>query len=67
MKYAIKVCLDGKDDWMYITEPTNSSMSLHQSDLVPIIFEDEESAEKIAIIWRLEGKEDNVKVVEYES
>jgi len=62
MKYAIKVCLDGKDDWMYITEPTK-----HQSDLVPMIFEDEESAEKIAIIWRLEGKEDKVKVVEYES
>ena len=42
MKYAIKVCLDGKNDWMYITEPTK-----HQSDLVPMIFEDKESAEMV--------------------
>ena len=42
MKYAIKVCLDGKNDWMYITEPTK-----HQSDLVTMIFEDKESAEMV--------------------
>ena len=61
MRYAIKVCLDGKDDWLYITEYTKNCM-----DLRPILFDDEESAENYAITWRLEGKADNVKVVEYE-
>ena len=61
MKYAIKVCLDGKDDWMYITEYTRNCM-----DLVPVLFDDEESAENYAISWRLEGKADNVKVEKYD-
>jgi hypothetical protein len=61
MKYAIKVCLDGKDDWLYITEYTRDCM-----DLVPVLFDDIESAENFAITWRLEGKADNVKVVEYD-
>ena len=61
MKYAIKVCLDGKDDWLYITEYTRNCM-----DLVPVLFDDEESAENYAIIWRIEGKADMVKVVEYD-
>ena len=35
-------------------------------DLVPVLFDDEESAENYAIIWRIEGKADMVKVVEYD-
>ena len=58
MKYAVKVIFDG--DWLYVTEHTSSCMNL-----VPIIFDNEEAAENFAIIWRLEGKADNVKVVEY--
>jgi hypothetical protein len=61
MKYAIKVCLDGKDDWLYVTERTRNCM-----DLVPVLFDDEESAENYAISWRLEGKADMVKVVNYD-
>ena len=61
MKYAIKVCLDGKDDWLYITEYTRNCM-----DLVPVLFDDEESAENYAITWRLEGKADMVKVEKYD-
>ena len=62
MKYAIKVCLDNKDNWLYITEYTR-----HCMELVPVTFDDIESAENYAITWRLEGKADNVKVVEYAS
>ena len=61
MKYAIKVCLDGKDEWLYVTEYTRNCM-----DLVPVLFDDEESAENYAIILRIEGKADMVKVVEYD-
>ena len=61
MKYAIKVCIDGKDDWLYITESNRNCM-----DLRPVLFDDEESAENYAITWRLEGKAHYVKVVEYE-
>ena len=60
MKYAIKVNL-AIDDWIYVTEYTRDCM-----DLVPMIFDDIESAENFAITWRLEGKADNVKVVEYD-
>ena len=60
MKYAIKVNL-AVDDWIYVTEYTR-----HCMDLVPMIFDDIESAENFAITWRLEGKADNVKVVEYD-
>ena len=61
MKYAIKVNL-AVDDWIYITEHTR-----HCMELVPVTFDDIESAENFAITWRLEGKADNVKVVEYAS
>ena len=61
--YAIMVCLDvDNDDWLYITEHTKNCM-----DLQPVLFDDEESAENYAITWRLEGKADMVKVVEYAS
>ena len=62
MKYAIKVCLDvDNDDWIYITEHTRNCM-----DLVPVLFDDEESAENYAITWRLEGKANMVKVEKYD-
>jgi len=61
MKYAIKVCLDPEnDDWLYITERTQNCM-----DLRLVLFDDEENAENYAITWRLEGKAEMVKVVEY--
>ena len=59
--YAIMVCLDGKDDWLYITEHTKNCM-----DLRPVLFDLEEDAENYAITWRLEGKAEYVKVVSYE-
>ena len=55
------VCLDGKDDWLYITERTTNCV-----DLQPVLFDLEEDAENYAITWRLEGKAHYVKVVKYD-
>ena len=61
MKYAIKVCIDSdNDDWLYITERKTNC-----TELQPVLFDLEEDAENYAITWRLEGKADMVKVVEY--
>ena len=59
--YAIMVCLDGKDDWIYITESND-----HCWDIRPLLFEDAETALEYARPWVIEGKEDNVVVVSYE-
>ena len=59
--YAIMVCLDGKDDWIYVTEQTDNCW-----ELMPELYETFEQAEQAASVWRLKGKETNVKVVSYE-
>lgn len=59
--YAIMICLDGKDDWIFVTEQTE-----HCWDLKPMLFEDPELALTYARTFEVEGKERNVKVVSYE-
>ncbi len=58
-KYAIKLySLDG--DFIWITEDTD-----HCMDLRVQLFDTREDADKFADIWKVRGKEDMVKVVEY--
>ena len=54
IKYAIKVKMS-YDDWMYVTG----------SDGKPVTYLSSEAAEDMAEVWRLTGKEGNVKVVVY--
>lgn len=61
MKYAVMVCLDGKDDWLYITEDTGKC----DFDLQPVLFDTEDEADSFATAWRLSGAEKSVKVIEY--
>ena len=56
------VCLDGKDDWIYVTKQTE-----HCWDLSPVLFDDVHTALDYARAFEIEGKEHNVKVVSYES
>jgi len=56
------VCLDGKDDWIYVTE----YKSPWDFDLRPLLFEDVNAALDVARTFEVEGKEHNVKVVSYE-
>ena len=59
MKYAVMVCFDGKDDWVYVTEQS-------LDNIMPIVYDTSELAEEAAEIWRLPGKACNVKVVTYD-
>ena len=61
--YAVMVCLDGKDDWIYVTE----YKSPWDFDLRPVLFDTEDEADSFASAWRLKGKETNAKVVKYEN
>ena len=56
------ICLDGKDDWIFVTEQTE-----HCWDLKPMLFEDAIEALSYAKTFEVEGKAHNVKVVSYES
>jgi len=61
MMYAVMICLDGQDDWIYVTET-----GAHNSyDLEVKIFATEQQAERHADVWRVTGKEHQVRVVEY--
>ena len=60
-QWAIMVCLDGKDDWIYITEQTE-----HCWDIKPLLFDDVHEALDAAEQWVVPGKESNVTVVNYE-
>ena len=63
MMYAVMICLDGHDDWIYVTET-----GAHNSyDLEVKLFATAEQAESHADVWRLSGKEHQVRVVEYET
>jgi len=59
--YAIMIRM-GDDDWIYVTEQTDNCW-----DLMPELYETFEQAEQAADVWRLKGKEMNVKVVKYEN
>jgi len=60
--YAIMVCLDGKDDWIFVTKDTGRC----DWNLEPMLFEDVHAALEVADTFAIEGKEHNVKVVSYE-
>lgn len=45
-KYAIKVMLS-KDDWIYLTEPSESTMF----EVKPVLFNSRQEAEEHAKIW----------------
>ena len=62
-KWAIMVCLDGKDDWIFVTENTGSC---DMFDLRPLLFDDINVALEYATTFTIEGKERNVKVVNYD-
>ena len=56
------VCLDGKDDWIFVTEDTSKC---DMWDLRPVLFEDINDALEYATSFAVEGKEHNVKVISY--
>ena len=58
-KWAIKIRM-GDDDWIYVTEQTDNCW-----DLRLVLYKTFEQAEQAASVWRLKGKEINVKVVSY--
>ena len=59
--YAVMICLDGKDDWIYVTEDTGKC----DWNLQPVLFDTEDEAESFTTAWRVAGAEKSVKVVEY--
>jgi hypothetical protein len=60
--FAIMVCLDGKDDWIFVTEDTGKCDWI----LKPMLFEDVETAFEYAEGFTLHGKEQNIRVVSYD-
>ena len=62
MSYAVMVCLDGKDDWIYITKQTNQQ---HCWNLQPELFEDAYEAMQFAQVFQIPDKPQNVMVVDY--
>jgi len=56
------VCLDGKDDWIFVTEDSGKC----DWNLKPKLFEDVHEAMEFANSWAIPGKEENVKVVSYD-
>ena len=61
MKYAIKLNLDGDNDWIYVTEDTGKC----DFNLIVKTFSSKDEADQYAEIFRLKGKESNVQVVTY--
>ena len=53
------VCLDGKDDWIYITEQSEDF------DLHPLLFDDASEALEAAQSWQKTDAPENVMVVDY--
>jgi len=60
--FAIMICLDGKDDWIFVTEDTGKCDWV----LKPILFDDVETAFEYAEAFTVQGKEGNIKVVSYD-
>ena len=61
-KWAVMVCLDGKDDWIFVTEDTKGDCW----DLRPVLFDDLTEALEYAKVFSIPGKEQNVQVVNYD-
>jgi len=55
------VCLDGKDDWIFVTKQQDSC-----DWPKPVLFDDVEEAFRYADTFAIYGKEKNVKVVTYD-
>lgn len=63
-KYAIMVLFDKEtDDWLYVTEDNPDTETWTPR---PVLFETIEEAFEHAAVWYLEGKEENVSIVEYD-
>ena len=60
MSYAVMICLDGKDDWIYITKQTEYCW-----DSQPELFEDASKAMEFAKTFQIPDKPENVMVVNY--
>ena len=60
MTYAVMVCLDGKDDWIYITKQTEYCW-----DLQTELFEDAHEAMVFAQQFQHPDKPENVMVVDF--
>ena len=60
--YAIMVCLDGKDDWIYVTEDAGKC---DMWNLKVKTFEDAHEAMEVAQSFQLPDKPENVMVVDY--
>ena len=60
--YAVMVCLDGKDDWIYVTEDTGKC---DMWNLKVKTFEDAHEAMEFAQTFQHPDKPENVMVVDY--
>ena len=60
--YAVMVCLDGKDDWIYVTEDAGKC---DMWNLKVKTFEDAHVAMEFAKSFQLPDKPENVMVVDY--
>ena len=60
--YAIMVCLDGKDDWIYVTENTNKC---DMWNLKVQTYEDADEAMEVAKTFQHPDNPENVMVVNY--
>jgi len=61
MNYAVMVCINGTDDWIYVTDVVAGN----GYDLNVKLFETEDEALYHAEIWRKPGHPECVRVVEY--
>ena len=60
--YAIMVCLDGKDDWIYVTENTDKC---DMWNLKVQTYEDAQEAMEVAKTFQHPDKPEMVMVVDY--
>jgi len=62
-EWAVKVRWDD-DDWLWVTE-----LAEGMDYTTPVVktFSTQEEAERSASLWRIPGKDENVKVLEYDA
>ena len=63
-KWAVMVCLDGKDDWIFVTEDNGKC---DMFNLQPVLFDDINEAIAYAGTFALPDLEKNVMVVNYDA
>jgi hypothetical protein len=61
-QWAVMVCLDGKDDWIFVTEDTGKCDWILQ----PVLFDDINDALEFVDTLTIPGKERNVQVISYD-